>query len=37
MSKTTRQILLSCLSLGAAIALCLSLMLIAFAIVLILG
>jgi hypothetical protein len=37
MSKTTRQILLSCLSIGVAMALCLSLTLIALAVFLIVG
>jgi hypothetical protein len=37
MTKTTRQILLSCLSIGVAIALCLSVTFIALAVLLIVG
>jgi hypothetical protein len=37
MSKTTRQILLSCLSIGAVMALCLALTLVALVILLIMA
>jgi hypothetical protein len=37
MSKTTRQILLSCLSIGVAAAICLILVLIVLAILLVVG